>query len=46
MHSLWLLEILITITVQLQFIFPLILGEYIGDLPYLLSALSTKEFSA
>jgi len=46
MHSLWLLEILITITVQLQFIFPLILGEYIGDLPYLLSALSSKEFSA
>jgi hypothetical protein len=46
MHSLWLLEILITITVQFQFIFPLILGEYIGDLPYLLSALSSKEFSS
>jgi hypothetical protein len=46
MHSLWLLEVLITITVQFQFILPMIVGEYIGDLPYLLGALSTKEFTS
>lgn len=35
---------LTTFTLQFQFIFPIILGEYLGDLPFILKILQSKTY--
>ena len=43
-QTLKIIEYLTTFTLQLQFILPVILGEYLGDLPFLLNILSLKIY--
>ena len=46
MHALKILEFLETLTLQLQFILPLIIGQYVVDVPYILEILAQKEFAS
>jgi hypothetical protein len=43
-HSLKIIEFLATLTLQFQFILPLFLGEYLGDLPQKLYDLSQRQY--
>jgi hypothetical protein len=43
-QTLKVIEYLTTFTLQFQFILPIILGEYLGDLPYVLNVLRTKTY--
>lgn len=40
----YVIQVFATITLQLQFILPWVLGSYIAQLPFILSNLSTKTF--
>jgi hypothetical protein len=46
MHSLQVIELFATLTLQFQFILPLVLGSYIGGLPAALSFLSSKTYAS
>jgi hypothetical protein len=43
-HSLKIIEFLATLTLQFQFILPLFLGEYLGDLPQKLYDLGQRQY--
>jgi len=44
MHSLKIIEFLATLTLQFQFILPVIVGSYVGGLPTVLNTLSSKTY--
>lgn len=46
MHALKIFEFLETLTLQFQFILPLIVGQYLVDIPYILEILAQKEFTS
>jgi hypothetical protein len=46
MHALNILALLETLTIQFQFILPLVVGQYMLDLSYLLDVLAKKEFAS
>lgn len=45
-HSLKIIEFLATLTLQLQFILPVVIGSYIGGLPTVLTMLSSKTYQS
>ena len=46
MHSLKVIEFFATLTLQFQFILPVVLGSYIGGLPTVLNILSSKTYAS
>jgi hypothetical protein len=46
MHSLKVIEFLATLTLQFQFILPLVLGSYLGGLPTVIGLLSSKTYTS
>lgn len=46
MHSLKVIEFLATLTLQFQFILPVVVGSYIGGLPTVLPMLSSKTYES
>jgi len=46
MHSLKVIEFLATLTLQFQFILPLVIGSYIGGLPTVIGLLSSKTYTS
>lgn len=46
MHSLKVIEFLATLTLQFQFILPVVVGSYIGGLPTVLPLLSSKTYES
>jgi hypothetical protein len=46
MHSLKIIEFFATLTLQFQFILPVVVGSYLGDLPSIMSILSMKTYES
>jgi hypothetical protein len=46
MHSLKVIEFFATLTLQFQFILPVVVGSYIGGLPTVLSVLRSKTYQS
>jgi hypothetical protein len=46
MHSLKVIEFFATLTLQFQFILPLVVGSYLGGLPTVLNILSSKTYTS
>ena len=46
MHSLKVIEFFATLTLQFQFILPVVVGSYIGGLPTVLNLLSSKTYQS
>jgi len=46
MHSLKIIEFFATLTLQFQFILPVVVGSYLGDLPTIMSILSMKTYES
>jgi hypothetical protein len=46
MHSLKVIEFFATLTLQFQFILPLVVGSYLGGLPAVLNILSSKTYTS